>query len=463
MPELAQRYELGELIGRGGMAEVHRGHDRLLDRAVAVKLFWAPEDRAAHQRFDDEAVALARLSHPGLVSIYDVGRLGDRPFLVMEFIDGVSLHSRLLEGPLPLDQVISIGAILSEALAHAHERGVVHRDVKPSNIMLDQDGMPHLTDFGIARLAGAARLTNANEIIGTPAYLAPEQLSGTTASPAVDVYALALVLLECLSGRLEYSADSDLAAALSRLNRPPHIPADLPPAVAGLLAAMTAADPAERPSAAECAAQFLPEQQHDILLDQHHDILPQQQHDILLDQPQDVLPEQQHGVLLDQPQDVLPEQRHDPIAALLSTGDTTVLLPITRSHWRALAASAAGIAAVIVTLVLLLNAQQPSSPAPQRGTDHAQGATVTTQTQPTGPAGANHPQGALVANEHSVVATTTTTAPSTSPATTDTPPVTTTTVPATTTTTAPPTTTSSSSVPPTTTPSPSFAPTATSG
>jgi serine/threonine protein kinase len=413
MPELAERYELGELIGRGGMAEVHRAHDRLLDRAVAVKLFWAPEDQAAHQRFDDEAVALARLSHPGLVSIYDVGRLGDRPFLVMEFIDGLSLQSWLLTGPLPLDHVISIGAILAEALTHAHERGVVHRDVKPSNIMLDQDGMPHLTDFGIARLAGAARITNAKEIIGTPAYLAPEQLSGATASPAVDVYALALVLLECLTGRLEYSAAGDLGVALSRLNQPPHIPADLPPAFADLLAAMTSAEPAERPSAAECAALLLP------------------------------------------------EQSDDPLAPLWSTKDTTVPAPITRSRRRALAASVVGIAAVIVTLILLLNAQQPPARTQQRGTDHAQGGLLTTQPQPTSPAAANHPQGALVANEHSVVATTTTTAPSASPTSSDTPPITTTTEQASTT--APPTTTS---IPPTTSSgssAPPTPPTATSG
>lgn len=381
MSELADRYELGELIGRGGMAEVYRGHDRLLDRAVAIKLFWAPQDQATHHRFDDEAVVLARLSHPGLVSIYDVGRLGDRPFLVMEFIDGPSLRSRLETGPLPLDRVLTIGAILAEALAHAHERGVVHRDVRSSNIMLDGDGLPHLTDFG------------------TSAFLALDQSSG----PAADVYALASVLLECLAaGRSE-------------------IPADLPPGFAELLRAMTSADPADRPSAAECAALLLPEQPHEP-----------------------------------------PPEPIAPPPPLWSTQDTLVLPPVTRSHRRALAASFAGIAAVIIALVLLLNAQQPPVRAPQRGTDHAQGPALTTQSQPADPPGTTHAQGALVANEHSVIATTTTTTttpPTTSPTTTQTTPPTTSSAPTSTT---PPATTSSST-PPTTSGTTPPAPTPTSG
>ena len=177
------RYVLGELVGRGAMAEVYRAHDQLLERTVAVKIFGAYADPVARRRFDEEGYALARLAHPGLALIFDVGTLADRPFLVMEFIDGADLHTRLLDGPLPIEDVLRIGGVLADALAHAHQRGVVHRDVKPANIMLDRDGLPHLTDFGIALLSGAPRLTSADAIVGTPAYVAPEQLTRRGSRP----------------------------------------------------------------------------------------------------------------------------------------------------------------------------------------------------------------------------------------------------------------------------------------
>jgi eukaryotic-like serine/threonine-protein kinase len=254
---LPERYVLGELLGRGAMAEVCRAHDRLLDRAVAVKVFSAHPDPVARQRFDDEARALARLGHPGLVSIFDVGLAGERPYLVMRLIEGESLQTRLLAGPLTPADTVRAGALLADALAHAHGRGVVHRDVKPSNILLDHDDAPHLTDFGIALLVGAARLTSTNEIIGTPAYLAPEQILGADVGSALDVYALGLVLLECLTGQMEYAGSTRLEAALARLHRPPRIPTDIPADLAELLRAMTATDPAHRPTAAQCADRLL--------------------------------------------------------------------------------------------------------------------------------------------------------------------------------------------------------------
>jgi eukaryotic-like serine/threonine-protein kinase len=243
----ADRLEFGELLGRGALTDVYRGHDRLLDRDVAVKVFRPHADNPARLRFEAEACALARLSHPGLVSIFNIGEQDGRPYLVVQLIPGDSLATRLQSGPLPLDTAVHTATVLADALAHAHERGVVHRDVKPSNILLDADGDPHLTDFGIALLAGAERFTHTDEIIGTPAYLAPEQVLGTEIGPAADVFSLGLVILESLTGELEYAGPSRLEAALARLHRAPRIPTDLPPALAALLTAMTARHPPPPP------------------------------------------------------------------------------------------------------------------------------------------------------------------------------------------------------------------------
>jgi serine/threonine protein kinase len=252
-PVLAGRYELGPLVGRGAMAEVYQAKDLLLDRQVAVKLFAAEQDPLDRRRSMDEGRVLARLSAPGLVTVFDLGLMGNRPYLVMELVEGPSLRDRLLSGPFTVAQMCRLGAPLANALAHAHERGIVHRDVKPSNVLLDPHGSPKLVDFGIALLAGGIRLTAANEIVGTPAYLSPEQVRGETVGPATDVYALGLVLLECLTGEVVYGGTGWLETALARLHRQPTIPSGLPTVLSDLLTAMTAASPADRPSAAECA------------------------------------------------------------------------------------------------------------------------------------------------------------------------------------------------------------------
>jgi serine/threonine protein kinase len=254
----------------------------------------------------------------------------------MEFVEGTNLQSRLLAGPLPLGQVLRIGGELADALVHAHHRGVVHRDVKPSNIILDQEDRPHLTDFGIALVAGTPRLTSVNEILGTPAYLAPEQLSDTEIGPPADVYALGLVLLECLSGQLEYASGSSLEVALARLSRPPRIPADLPPGLADLLTAMTATEALDRPTAETCALRLQAEAG---------------------DTMQDVGP----------PVSMAPVAR-EPVASQPDE-DRTEYVPVglvTAAHGsprrRLLAASVAGIAAVVAAaLMLLLNTPQRSA------------------------------------------------------------------------------------------------------
>jgi tRNA A-37 threonylcarbamoyl transferase component Bud32 len=250
---VARRYRLGEPLGQGAVANVYRAVDTRLDRDVAVKVFHPGQEAAARARFGAEAQALARLSHPGLVGIYDAGVDDDRPYLVMQLVDGESLRERLLGGPLTTGEVIDLGVRLAAALSHVHANDVVHRDVKPSNIVLDAAGSPYLADFGIALLLDVVRVTGANEIMGTAAYLAPEQILSEPVGAAADVYSLGLVLLECLTGELEYPGVSRVESALARLHRPPRVPDGIPAALADLLTAMTARTAANRPGAAECA------------------------------------------------------------------------------------------------------------------------------------------------------------------------------------------------------------------
>lgn len=249
---LGGRYRLGAPVGTGGMAVVHRGLDTRLQRVVAIKIFRAEEDGIGQRRFDEEAKLLASLEHPGLVTVFDAGRQGGSAYLVMQLVNGHTLREEIEHGPLPSDRVALLGARIADTLAHVHSRDVVHRDVKPSNILLDADGRPYLADFGISLLAGSARLTAATKLVGTAGYLAPEQVRGQCIGPATDVYALGLVLLECLTGRPEY-AGGDVEVAVARLSRPPHVPASAPEELGRLLRAMTDNQPELRPDAAGCA------------------------------------------------------------------------------------------------------------------------------------------------------------------------------------------------------------------
>jgi serine/threonine protein kinase len=249
---LAGRYRLDAVIGSGGAGDVHRGFDLRLKRPVAVKLFRVGADMAMEERFHNEAVILARLKHPGIVTVYDAGRHNGRAFLVMQLIEGPTLKDRICAAALTPGETAALGADLARALAHAHEAGIVHRDVKPSNIILDASGHPHLTDFGISRLLDATTRTSTGELIGTAAYLSPEQVLGQWVGPPADVYALGLVLLECITGRLEYDG-GPLEAAIARLHRRPELPGSLPHELAALLRDMTALDAPDRPSAHDCA------------------------------------------------------------------------------------------------------------------------------------------------------------------------------------------------------------------
>ncbi|MFR0355590.1 serine/threonine-protein kinase [Streptomyces sediminimaris] len=250
---LGDRYRLGARVGSGGMADVYEAVDTRLGRPVAVKLFRPGSDPESEDRLAAEAVLLARLEHPGLVTVYDSGRHDDRAYLVMQLVDGPTLRGLLTSGALSQRRVAALGTALARALVHVHRAGIVHRDIKPSNVLLDRAGAPHLADFGIARLADATRRTAPDALTGTAAYLAPEQVEGGHVGPPTDVYALGLVLLECVKGELEYQGTL-LEAAIARLHRPPTIPAWLAPGLANLLLAMTARDPEARPDAGQCAA-----------------------------------------------------------------------------------------------------------------------------------------------------------------------------------------------------------------
>jgi serine/threonine-protein kinase len=225
---LAGRYELGEVIGHGGMSVVRRAVDRQLQRDVAVKLLRPAY--AAHvdsrRRFEEEARAAARISHPSVVTVFDSGEDGEQAFLVMECLPGRTLAEVLADGPLPAEQVRSIAGQLLGALAAAHAVGVVHRDVKPGNVLMTPDGKAKLADFGIAKTAETPDLTATGLVVGTAWYVAPERLAGAPASPASDLYSLGVVLYEAATGEKPSdggpspAVDPALATAIDRALQP---------------------------------------------------------------------------------------------------------------------------------------------------------------------------------------------------------------------------------------------------
>ncbi|MDO7867976.1 serine/threonine-protein kinase [Nocardioides jiangxiensis] len=244
---LGGRYRVGDLLGQGGMAEVYRATDERLGREVAVKVLRLRADEGSDRaRFAAEARTLARLDHPSIVTLLDAGLEEAQPWLAMELVDGTHLGSRFGSGPLPAAEVALVGQQVAEALAYAHATGVVHRDVKPGNILLAPDRRALLADFGIAHaLDSATRHTAVGQSVGSPAWLAPEQAAGEGVSGASDVYSLGLVLLEALTGERAFTGTpTELVHA--RLAAAPVVPPSLPPGWAALLRAMTALAPADR-------------------------------------------------------------------------------------------------------------------------------------------------------------------------------------------------------------------------
>ena len=265
---VGDRFRIESVVGVGGMATVYRAVDESLGRTVALKVFrseLADADDVRRQR--DEVQLLASLNAPGLVTLFDAvaeGGVGDhgRAFLVLEFVDGIDLRTKLLDGPPGAALIARIGSDVAGALSYIHRRGVVHRDVKPSNILLPHDhstpGTPlaKLADFGIARLLDDARLTATGTVIGTATYLSPEQAQGAMVGTASDVYSLGLVLLESLTGLRAFPGTA-IEAVLARLARDPEIPITIDDSWRTLLTAMTARQPQDRPDAASVAATLL--------------------------------------------------------------------------------------------------------------------------------------------------------------------------------------------------------------
>src|SRR5688500_10526735 len=260
-PLILDRYRLIERLASGGSAEVWRAHDEQLDRPVAVKRLHPHllPDEASRRRLAAEARAAAGLSHPVVVGVYDVDTTGDWPALVMELVEGESLSARIdRDGPLSPGEAAVVPADVAEALYHAHQRGVIHRDVKPGNVLLSTDGRTRLVDFGIAHslAESAERLTVVGTVIGTLRAMAPEQLAGGPITPRTALYGLGAVLHEALTGRPPYAATTAVALAeAQRAARPSFDGVD--PALAAILAASLSHDPAERPLHAGALASAL--------------------------------------------------------------------------------------------------------------------------------------------------------------------------------------------------------------
>jgi serine/threonine-protein kinase len=253
---LADRYEIVAPIAVGGMGEVWRARDRVLDRIVAAKVLRSEymSDPSFLARFRNEARHTAALTHPNIASVYDYGETMDDTgtqqlaFLVMEFVEGHPLVTILHdEHRLPADWTLHVLAQSADGLSAAHKAGVVHRDIKPGNLMVRPDGVVKLTDFGIAQARDAAPLTRTGMVVGTAQYLSPEQAQGMEVTAASDVYSLGVVAYECLSGERPFDGASQVAIALAHINRPPPpLPADVPPAVRLLVERALAKDAADR-------------------------------------------------------------------------------------------------------------------------------------------------------------------------------------------------------------------------
>ena len=251
---IADRYELEELVGTGGMSSVYKARDRLLERNVALKVLHPhySDDAEYVERFRREARSVAQLSHPHIVTVIDRGEDQGQQFIVFEFIDGENLKELIGRfGPLPVRRAVELALEIADALAFAHDHGLVHRDVKPQNVLLTPDGDAKVTDFGIARSLDVEQgVTQAGTVLGTSNYLSPEQASGQPVTPATDVYSLGVVLYELLTGEVPFPGENFVAVAMKHLNeQPPNLTEQRPDVPLRLAAAVERAlekDPSQR-------------------------------------------------------------------------------------------------------------------------------------------------------------------------------------------------------------------------
>ncbi len=251
---LSGRYRLGSKLGSGGMSTVYLAQDEVLDRPVAVKLLHREISEEADQleRFRREARAAARLSHPNLVGVIDAGEDESRPYIVFEYVEGQTLKKRIQgsDGGLEVDEAVAYAIEIGRGLSAAHSRKLIHRDVKPQNVLLDPDGRAKVTDFGIARSLESEGLTATGRVLGTTDYVSPEQAMGDDADERSDVYSLGVVLYEMLTGDVPFKAETQVGVAMKHVNNPmPDIRTkrpEVPLHVAGVIARSTAKDPRDR-------------------------------------------------------------------------------------------------------------------------------------------------------------------------------------------------------------------------
>ena len=250
---IADRYEVEELVGHGGMSSVYKAHDTLLERYVALKILHEQYNADADfvERFKREARAVAQLQHPNIVTVIDRGEEDDRQFIVFEFIDGENLKERVVrKGRLDVREALEIAVEIARGLSFAHSQGLIHRDVKPQNVLLNGDGRAKVTDFGIARSVEVDGMTQTGTVLGTSNYIAPEQASGQRVDTQSDVYALGIVLYEMLAGEVPFPGESFVAVAMKHVHEPPpnllDVRRDVPIRVAAAVDRALEKDPEQR-------------------------------------------------------------------------------------------------------------------------------------------------------------------------------------------------------------------------
>ena len=263
--EIVGKYELLGEIGRGGMGVIYKARQIDLDRTVAIKMILASNlaSRAQVERFAAEAKAMAKLHHPNVVRVHETGEHQGQQYFVMEYITGQSLAELSRHGMMPAERAARLVALIARAVQHLHEQGIVHRDLKPSNVLLDEQGQPYVTDFGLVKLVGSSNVTTTGAIVGTPAYMAPEQAAGRPelVGPCSDVYALGAILYELLTGRPPYQGETPLDTLVQVIEGEPTRPRLLNPALARPLETICLKclekDPGERYVSAAALAQDL--------------------------------------------------------------------------------------------------------------------------------------------------------------------------------------------------------------